>query len=203
MKLALCTLTPQVCIPVVSVRLVKKHKTAGLVPNGLAITMDTGQKVEVQFNHLPRVNEQTQRCRASTPVTKVHVFGFCPCSTCLCPCCPETASMTSSGGSAPTCRSVLHLCASDTKCWACLIWSSPGCVSGEREESESEAVPGGAQLSVDGECVSAGASVGGGVALTEQVVMSDVKEPSLASVFHHVGVTRTPIPELCPNGEFW
>lgn len=37
---------PQVCIPVVSVRLVKKHKTAGLVPNGLAITMDTGQKVQ-------------------------------------------------------------------------------------------------------------------------------------------------------------
>uniref|UniRef100_A0A3Q3MGI3 GRAM domain-containing protein 2A-like n=2 Tax=Mastacembelus armatus TaxID=205130 RepID=A0A3Q3MGI3_9TELE len=32
------------CIPVVSVRLVKKHKTAGLVPNGLAITMDSGQK---------------------------------------------------------------------------------------------------------------------------------------------------------------
>ncbi|KAJ4923549.1 hypothetical protein JOQ06_004087 [Pogonophryne albipinna] len=31
----------KVCIPVVSVRLVKKHKTAGLVPNGLAITMDT------------------------------------------------------------------------------------------------------------------------------------------------------------------
>lgn len=37
----------QVCIPVVSVRLVKKHKTAGLVPNGLAITMDTGQKVSL------------------------------------------------------------------------------------------------------------------------------------------------------------
>ncbi|KAM7003220.1 GRAM domain-containing protein 2A isoform 1-T1 [Tautogolabrus adspersus] len=34
----------KVCIPVVSVRLVKKHRTAGLVPNGLAITMDTGQK---------------------------------------------------------------------------------------------------------------------------------------------------------------
>jgi len=34
-----------VAIPVVSVRLVKKHKTAGLVPNGLAITTDTGQKV--------------------------------------------------------------------------------------------------------------------------------------------------------------
>ncbi|KAK7893110.1 hypothetical protein WMY93_022262 [Mugilogobius chulae] len=34
----------KVCIPVVSVRLVKKHKTAGLVPNGLAITTDTGQK---------------------------------------------------------------------------------------------------------------------------------------------------------------
>lgn len=36
----------QVAIPVVSVRLVKKHKTAGLVPNGLAITTDTGQKVK-------------------------------------------------------------------------------------------------------------------------------------------------------------
>ncbi|XP_034382279.1 GRAM domain-containing protein 2A isoform X2 [Cyclopterus lumpus] len=35
----------KVAIPVVSVRLVKKHKTAGLVPNGLAITTDTGQKV--------------------------------------------------------------------------------------------------------------------------------------------------------------
>ncbi|KAM6927001.1 GRAM domain-containing protein 2A isoform 1-T1 [Lycodopsis pacificus] len=34
----------KVCIPVVSVRLVKKHRTAGLVPNGLAITMDTAQK---------------------------------------------------------------------------------------------------------------------------------------------------------------
>ncbi|XP_076012444.1 GRAM domain-containing protein 2A [Genypterus blacodes] len=34
----------KVAIPVISVRLVKKHKTAGLVPNGLAITTDTGQK---------------------------------------------------------------------------------------------------------------------------------------------------------------
>ncbi|XP_028294902.1 GRAM domain-containing protein 2A-like isoform X2 [Gouania willdenowi] len=34
----------KVAIPVVSVRLVKKHKTAGLVPNGLAITTDAGQK---------------------------------------------------------------------------------------------------------------------------------------------------------------
>ncbi|XP_017269758.1 GRAM domain-containing protein 2A isoform X2 [Kryptolebias marmoratus] len=34
----------KVAIPVVSVRLVKKHKTAGLVPNGLAITTDTNQK---------------------------------------------------------------------------------------------------------------------------------------------------------------
>ncbi|XP_031425108.1 GRAM domain-containing protein 2A isoform X2 [Clupea harengus] len=34
----------KVAIPVVSVRLVKKHKTAGLVPNGLAITTDTSQK---------------------------------------------------------------------------------------------------------------------------------------------------------------
>ncbi|XP_036819687.1 GRAM domain-containing protein 2A isoform X1 [Oncorhynchus mykiss] len=34
----------KVAIPVVSVKLVKKHKTAGLVPNGLAITTDTSQK---------------------------------------------------------------------------------------------------------------------------------------------------------------
>ncbi|XP_072236206.1 GRAM domain-containing protein 2A isoform X2 [Leuresthes tenuis] len=34
----------KVAVPVFSVRLVKKHKTAGLVPNGLAITTDTGQK---------------------------------------------------------------------------------------------------------------------------------------------------------------
>uniref|UniRef100_A0A1A8S863 GRAM domain containing 2 n=1 Tax=Nothobranchius rachovii TaxID=451742 RepID=A0A1A8S863_9TELE len=34
----------KVAIPVISVRLVKKHKTAGLVPNGLAITTDTNQK---------------------------------------------------------------------------------------------------------------------------------------------------------------
>ncbi|XP_028814776.1 GRAM domain-containing protein 2A isoform X1 [Denticeps clupeoides] len=34
----------KVSIPVVSVRLVKKHRTAGLVPNGLAITTDTSQK---------------------------------------------------------------------------------------------------------------------------------------------------------------
>uniref|UniRef100_A0A3P8VI14 GRAM domain containing 2A n=1 Tax=Cynoglossus semilaevis TaxID=244447 RepID=A0A3P8VI14_CYNSE len=34
----------KVSLPVASVRLVKKHKTAGLVPNGLAITTDTGQK---------------------------------------------------------------------------------------------------------------------------------------------------------------
>ncbi|KAF7667929.1 hypothetical protein LDENG_00041620 [Lucifuga dentata] len=34
----------KVAIPVFSVRLVKKHKTAGLVPNGLAITTDTSQK---------------------------------------------------------------------------------------------------------------------------------------------------------------
>ncbi|XP_062869376.1 GRAM domain-containing protein 2A [Trichomycterus rosablanca] len=34
----------KVAIPVVSVRLVKKHKTAGLVPNGLIITTDSSQK---------------------------------------------------------------------------------------------------------------------------------------------------------------
>ncbi|XP_046890326.1 GRAM domain-containing protein 2A isoform X2 [Hypomesus transpacificus] len=39
-----CVLLLQVAIPVVSVRLVKKHRTAGLVPNGLATTIDTSQK---------------------------------------------------------------------------------------------------------------------------------------------------------------
>ena len=46
------------CIPVVSVRLVKKHKTAGLVPNGLAITMDTGQKVQVRRDDAARDQHQ-------------------------------------------------------------------------------------------------------------------------------------------------
>uniref|UniRef100_A0A671QT73 GRAM domain containing 2Aa n=1 Tax=Sinocyclocheilus anshuiensis TaxID=1608454 RepID=A0A671QT73_9TELE len=34
----------KVAFPVASVQLVKKHKTAGLVPNGLAITTDSSQK---------------------------------------------------------------------------------------------------------------------------------------------------------------
>ncbi|XP_059402205.1 GRAM domain-containing protein 2A-like [Carassius carassius] len=34
----------KVCVPVGCVRLVKKHKTAGLVPNGLVISTDRGQK---------------------------------------------------------------------------------------------------------------------------------------------------------------
>lgn len=47
----------QVAIPVVSVRLVKKHKTAGLVPNGLAITTDTSQKVKKHTRtHLHSLN---------------------------------------------------------------------------------------------------------------------------------------------------
>lgn len=44
-------LASQVAIPVASVRLVKKHKTAGLVPNGLAITTDSSQKV--RFHWVP------------------------------------------------------------------------------------------------------------------------------------------------------
>uniref|UniRef100_A0A3Q2Y9L6 GRAM domain containing 2A n=1 Tax=Hippocampus comes TaxID=109280 RepID=A0A3Q2Y9L6_HIPCM len=44
----------KVALPVVSVRLVKKHKTAGLVPNGLAITTDTGQKQYVFVSLLSR-----------------------------------------------------------------------------------------------------------------------------------------------------
>lgn len=45
------SLASQVAIPVASVRLVKKHKTAGLVPNGLAITTDSSQKV--RFYRVP------------------------------------------------------------------------------------------------------------------------------------------------------
>lgn len=41
-----------------SVRLVKKHKTAGLVPNGLAITMDTGQKVHAWHEDAARDQQQ-------------------------------------------------------------------------------------------------------------------------------------------------
>lgn len=36
---------PQVVIPVVSVQLIKKHKTARLLPNGLAITTNASRKV--------------------------------------------------------------------------------------------------------------------------------------------------------------
>ena len=36
---------PQVVIPVVSVKMVKKHKMARLLPNGLAVTTNTSQKV--------------------------------------------------------------------------------------------------------------------------------------------------------------
>lgn len=45
LKVLMVCLLVQVCVPVVSVRLVKKHKTAGLVPNGLVITTDSSQKV--------------------------------------------------------------------------------------------------------------------------------------------------------------
>lgn len=45
------SLASQVAIPVASVRMVKKHKTAGLVPNGLAITTDSSQKV--RFHWVP------------------------------------------------------------------------------------------------------------------------------------------------------
>ncbi|KAG7283771.1 hypothetical protein CRUP_034395 [Coryphaenoides rupestris] len=44
--------------PVVSVRLVKKHKTAGLVPNGLAITTDTSQKVNGKSLSLKQYMEE-------------------------------------------------------------------------------------------------------------------------------------------------
>ncbi|XP_026094322.1 GRAM domain-containing protein 2A isoform X2 [Carassius auratus] len=43
-KVLMLCLLAQVCVPVGSVQLVKKHKTAGLVPNGLVISTDRGQK---------------------------------------------------------------------------------------------------------------------------------------------------------------
>lgn len=93
------------------------------------------------------------------------------CSTCLCPFCPETASTTFSGGSALTCRFVFLLLIPLINRWQEVIheWNdtySCSCCGicslfqfqadllflfvGEREESESEAVPGGTQLSFHG-----------------------------------------------------
>lgn len=43
------------------------------------------------------------------PVYNLVPVCVCVCSTCLSPCCPETVSTTSSGGSALTCRFVDHL----------------------------------------------------------------------------------------------
>lgn len=40
-----CLFALQVVIPVVSVQLIKKHKTARLLPNGLAITTNASRKV--------------------------------------------------------------------------------------------------------------------------------------------------------------
>lgn len=65
----------QVAIPVVSVRLVKKHKTAGLVPNGLAITTDTGQKVKntvCQFRPRKGGRDANQQLRTNR-IYQVHV----------------------------------------------------------------------------------------------------------------------------------
>lgn len=90
----------QVCIPVVSVQLVKKHKTAGLVPNGLAITMDTGQKVQT----LP-VGLFVFPASSVLPAFRVCLTAcLSVCSTYLCHCCPEKVSTMSCGGSALTCR---------------------------------------------------------------------------------------------------
>lgn len=47
-----CVLRLQVVIPVVSVQLIKKHKTARLLPNGLAITTTASRKV-LQCQGLP------------------------------------------------------------------------------------------------------------------------------------------------------
>lgn len=46
-------LPPQVVIPLVSVQMIKKHKMARLLPNGLAITTNTNQKVSESLGHAP------------------------------------------------------------------------------------------------------------------------------------------------------
>lgn len=64
----------QVAIPVVSVRLVKKHKTAGLVPNGLAITTDTGRKVNTPVKLTP-MSQKMDRSRAGSQVSIVSIVS--------------------------------------------------------------------------------------------------------------------------------
>lgn len=64
----------QVAIPVVSVRLVKKHKTAGLVPNGLAITTDTGRKVNTPVK-LTLMSQKIDRSRAGSQVSIVSIVS--------------------------------------------------------------------------------------------------------------------------------
>lgn len=46
-------LSPQVVIPLLSVQMIKKHKMARLLPNGLAITTNTSQKVSESLGHTP------------------------------------------------------------------------------------------------------------------------------------------------------
>lgn len=46
-------LSPQVVIPLLSVQMIKKHKMARLLPNGLAITTNTSQKVSESLGHIP------------------------------------------------------------------------------------------------------------------------------------------------------
>lgn len=49
-------LPTQVVIPVVSVQMIKKHKMARLLPNGLAITTNTSQKVSESLGQPSLVN---------------------------------------------------------------------------------------------------------------------------------------------------
>uniref|UniRef100_A0A3Q3VVF9 GRAM domain-containing protein n=1 Tax=Mola mola TaxID=94237 RepID=A0A3Q3VVF9_MOLML len=110
----------KVAIPVVSVRLVKKHKTAGLVPNGLAITTDTGQKyVFVSLLSRDSVYDVLRRI-----CTHLQVRGH--------PHTPASCSLTHHR------REVNQLISSP----------SPG----QRQESELEAVHGGADL-IDGHII--------------------------------------------------
>lgn len=53
-------LRPQVVIPVVSVQMIKKHKMARLLPNGLAITTNTSQKVSESPGQPPLVSLPSQ-----------------------------------------------------------------------------------------------------------------------------------------------
>lgn len=89
-------LSPQVVIPLLSVQMIKKHKMARLLPNGLAITTNTSQKVSeslwatfpCQSLHLsPRSPQPDSSRLSSLKIPHPFLFSFhipvCFCVTAL------------------------------------------------------------------------------------------------------------------------